>query len=555
LTGGNYTVVVTDALGCEYSASQALIPNAELNATFNIDVTNLSCPGADNGALALVSVSGAGAITSLEWTLGNIFVSADSTITGLASGLYTISITDINGCETEASRFVGVNTFSPDIQLAATPSSCLLVEDGTVSVASAVLTAPIASYLWTDSQGEVGNASSISNLAAGEYCVVITDNNNCSAEECTNVLNSNTNTLNLQLVATAAFCQGSNSGAINGTLTGQTGVVTFAWEGPNGFAADTNTASLSALEAGEYCITATDALGCFVEECSTVLEPTESTIAIQFSNTPGFCERSEDGEITVTLNGGTTPILYNWTGPNNFQSQDTSLTGIIAGEYCLTVTDAGGCEANACTTLGSVNSNVIDLTLEVTSASCIGSQDGAIDATISDNTGLTTATWTGPTNYSNSSIDITNLISGTYCLEVVDELGCLGERCDVVGTSGLGDFNLEITVTDVNCSGPNSGSISVSAVGTTSTLTYEWLLGTEVVGTTSSLDNIATGTYCVTATDPSGCQSSACDSVGVDLSTGTTLTLITSDLSCPGSNDGSISAIAAPTGNYTYDWQ
>ena len=555
LSGGNYSVVVTDALGCEYSASQALVPNAQLNATFNISVDNLSCPGANNGSLSLNSVTGAGSITNIEWNLGNNFISNDSTITDLASGLYTINITDNNGCEASASRFVGVNTFNPDVQLNATPTSCQLTADGSIVIASATLTAPIATFEWVNGQGAVvSNSADLTGATAGEYCVTITDENNCSTEQCATIQNSNTNNLNLQLASTPTFCQGSNSGTVTGILTGQSGAVTFQWAGPNGFALDTNTASLGSLEAGEYCITATDALGCFVEECETVAEPAASTITIQFTNTPGFCERSEDGEITTSVIGGTAPITYNWQGPNNFESQSDNLTGVISGEYCLTVTDAEGCQANACDTLESVNSDVLNLTSIVTDASCVGSNDASIDVTLTGNTGVTTATWNGPDNFTSNTLDIIGITSGAYCLEVVDELGCLAQRCDTVGTSGQGDFNLVINVTDVNCSGPNSGSISVSANGTSSTLTFEWLNNSVSVGSGASLNNISTGRYCVTATDPSGCEATACDSVETDFTTGTSLTFIASDLSCPGSSDGQISVIASPTGNYNYAW-
>jgi len=556
LIGGNYTLVVTDALGCQYSADQALIPNTQINPIFDITVTNLSCPGADNGSLTLNSVSNAGSIASIEWTFANTPISSDSTISDLASGLYTLNIVDVNGCEAENSIFVTVSPFNPTIQLTSTPSSCLLVADGSLQVLQANLSAPIVSYSWTGNTGnELSQTLELNNVPAGEYCVEITDANNCSSEECATVNNSNDQNLTLQLTPSATFCQGSNSGTISGLLSGANGDVTFAWSGPNGFAVDTNTASLGSLQAGEYCITATDALGCFVESCSTVTEPSESTISIDFTNLPGFCERSEDGQINVTVNGGSTPLTFSWQGPDNFQSNAANLSSIISGIYCLNVTDADGCQANACDTLESINSNVIAINTSVSDASCIGSEDGAIDGTISGNTGNTSILWTGPQNFTSNTLNLTAIANGVYCVEIVDELGCLAEACDTVETSGQGDFNLNITVSDVNCSGPSSGSISANASTNNLALSFEWFSDSILVGNNASLSNISEGVYCVIATDPSGCQSSACDTVGIDFTSGTTLNFTLTDLSCPGSDDGSISVNASPSGNYSYSWQ
>ena len=93
------------------------------------------------------------------------------------------------------------------------------------------------------------------------------------------------------------------------------------------------------LIAGTYSVTVTDANGCTATELVTVSEPT--AIGIATSTTDVSSNGGNDGKVTTTVTGGTAPYTYAWNNTANTKD----LTGVTAGTYAVTVTDANGCTA------------------------------------------------------------------------------------------------------------------------------------------------------------------------------------------------------------------
>ena len=190
------------------------------------------------------------------------------------------------------------------------------------------------------------------------------------------VLSSNS-TLAATVAVSNIACNGGTVTAVV-TATGGTAPYTYSING----AAAVNSGSFANLVAGDYNVLVTDANGCTYYVAFTIDQPT-ALLAEIITNNEVSCYGGNDGSATVNATGGTTPYTYAWPATASSQTTATA-TGLVAGTYIVTVTDA-----NSCTTTASVTitepTNALDITTTaavVTNASCNGSSNGAINITV-----------------------------------------------------------------------------------------------------------------------------------------------------------------------------
>ena len=171
---GSYSVVVTDAHGCQVTYSGTILSVSNLDAS--TVVTNASCYGQDNGE-ATVVISNGNPPYAYQWSNGGNTAHQ----TGLSAGTYSVMITDEFGCTVT----VNITVDQPDsLMIDLTVSSYLLGynvstnggTDGYISAAVSGGTVPY-SYFWSTTD----TTHSINNLSAGEYLLNVTDNNGCIA--------------------------------------------------------------------------------------------------------------------------------------------------------------------------------------------------------------------------------------------------------------------------------------------------------------------------------------------------------------------------------------
>ncbi|MCB9197659.1 MAG: T9SS type A sorting domain-containing protein [Flavobacteriales bacterium] len=328
-------------------------------------------------------------------------------------------------------------------------------------------------------------------------------------------------------------CNGGNDGSIDITQTGGVTPISFSWTGPSGYtSADEDPSNLIA---GGYSATITDAIGCFITGTITVNEPTAITISINQTN-PSTCGIG-NGSIDATVAGGVPSYGFEWD--NSEVTEDIS--GLSAGVYVLTVTDAHNCISMSTVTLVDPAAPIVVVD-SVHHVSCHGIMDGEIFTTVSGGSTPYTYDWDNDGIGDLDDLeDVSSLGGGIFNLFLSDAAGCTAlASATVIEPDAI---SVSSASTDVLCFGGSTGTATLTSSGGTGVLTESW--GGEDPAALSM------GTYTYTVTDDNGCVATG----SVSISEPTELTLnITGNDEING-NDGSVDlTVSGGTSPYDYIW-
>ena len=398
LAPGSYNVVVTDANGC--TAIETVTVNAfNCFLAANISGTNLSCNGANNGAAEVVITAGASPMT-FAWSNGEVTPS----VSNLSAGLYTVNVTDGNGCP----AVLSINIGQPSQLLAnatTTAETALGANDGT---ATANPTGSTGAYSYAWSNGTV--LQTTINLAPGSYTVIITDENGCTIEQSVEV-SSFLCAISAQNTIVNVSCAGAANGAVTVSLQGGTAPFNYAWS--NGG----TTATIANLSGGTYTLNILDANGCNVSNTVIIDEPSPySAWDVQTVNP--LCPNDATGAATASISGGTQPYAFLWSNG----ATGNTLSDVPAGDYSVQVTDDNGCESGTSVSLTSSDNELP--TISAQNATLALNTNGSVQVTLadlsaqfSDNCGV------AGTNISPQSFDCSNIGLQTVTLTVTDLSG------------------------------------------------------------------------------------------------------------------------------------
>ncbi len=378
-------------------------------------------------------------------------------------------------------------------------------------------------YSWSPSGGTSATASG---LSAGSYTCTVTDANGCTTTQVANI--TQPPVLGVTMANVNVLCNGQTTGSSTASVTGGSPNYTYAWSPSGG-----NAASATNLAAGNYTLTVTDANGCVQTQPVTITQPAALTNAMTVVNVG--C--SVTGSATANISGGTGPYTYSWSN-SVFTAADNNLA---PGSYTVTVTDANGCTLVDSATILSITP--VTSTQTSTNITCFGSANGSGTVTPSGGTSPYTYSWS-PTGGNNATA--TNLAAGVYTVTITDANGCTATA--TITITQPTQLTSTSTSTNILCNGQATGSGTVTPAGGTPGYTYSWAPSG---GTNSTANNLAAGTYTVTATDANGCVTTQT----ITLTQPPALTVATvSDSVCLGSATQIAANGAGGVGPYTYAW-
>lgn len=528
LSGGNYTLTVTDGNGCTLTDTAYVVNEAPALVVVSDSIHHVTCNGAGDGAVFVTTMGGVPGYT-FNWSNGG----TTEDITGLNGGLYSLTVTDADGCTlTYGPDSVGEPAVLTATLDSVTNVSCNGGSDGAVYISIGGGTVPF-SYDWSNG----GTTQDITGLIAGVYTVTVTDSNGCTVTSGGHAVTEPT-----AITATTdsihhVTCNGAGDGAVFTTVTGGTTPYTYAWS--NGG----TTEDITGLNGGNYTLTITDANGCTLTHGpDSVGEPAVLAVVIDsFKNES--CAGISDGLVQTSASGGTAPFNFLWSN----SATTSTITGLVAGQYTVTITDSNGCVAIDSITLTD-NPTILVTLNSIDSVSCNGFSDGAINVTTT--MGAPNYTWAWSNGGTTESI--TGLIAGNYDVTVTDSLGCqVTAGSYTVAEPNVLTISLD-NITNVSCNGAADGAITMTTAGGTLNYTYNWSNSAAV---TEDINGLSGGNYSVTVTDLHGCtatsgphnvQEAPALSIALDA---------IQDVTCNGDADGFVQI--TPTGGvpgYTYNW-
>lgn len=344
----------------------------------------------------------------------------------------------------------------------------------------------------------------------------------------------------LAVVAATTPTSGCAPLTVSFTNTGSVGA-DFIWDFGDGSPIDTIANPTHTYgAAGSYTVTlyAVDSIGiCGWSDTATIVITVGAPPTLTSAGTNILCNGGV-GSATVTATGGMSPLTYNW----NPTGQNTPVaTGLSAGTYTVTVSDALGCSSVSTITI--TQPPPITLNTTTQGASC-GIPNGSATVTAGGGTPGYTYAWSNGATSSTA----TGLGAGTYTVTVTDANGCSQTTTANVITSS-GPTIATSAINNVSCNGGNNGSASATPFGGTPPYTYQW---TPTNQTNQTATGLAAGTYTVTVTDVNNCTVT-----GIVTITQPTALISSVSSGTIGCNGGTTSATVTASGgtpNYTYVW-
>jgi gliding motility-associated-like protein len=490
-------------------------PNANA-PTANLVNTNISCSGGTNGTINL-TVSGGTSPYTFNW--GSGITSEDRT--GLSAGTYAVTISDAAGCTSTASTTI-TQPAAITATTASTNTSCNGVNNGTITVSAGGGTGSL-SFNW----GSGITSQNRSGLSAGTYTVTITDVNNCSTTRTVSITEPSALTSSIVSV-TNGTC--TVTAAIDISVSGGSGAYTYIWND------GATTQDRTGLSGGSYTVTISDANSCTISNGPISVSTVGGASVSVTSSSNISCNGLNDGAINITASG-TGTINYNWGG--GISSEDR--TGLSAGTYVVTVTDANNCTASATITIS--EPTALTATNTSVNLSCNGSSNGSINITAGGGTGTLNFNWGGGI----TSEDRSGLSAGIYTVTISDQNGC-----STTNTASISEATA-ITVTtassNITCNGNANGSINLTASGGTGTFSYNWGGGI----TTEDRSGLSAGTYNVTISDANGCTVTR--QISITEPAALTISATSVNVSCNGNSNGRIDiTVSGGTSSYSYNW-
>lgn len=502
--------------------------NTQDNATFSFD--NF-CLGASNGPINIATIGGTFAFSPIPSDGATINPTTGIISNAVAGTTYTIQYTTNGTCPATSTLPVSVSevTFTTTV----VGENCGN-DDGEITINPTSGSSP---YLFTLDNGTPQSTGTFSNLSSGSYQITITDDSGCIATGTAVVSIVGGATIN-DSDFTNPTCAGLCDGTASATVSGGTLPYTFEWTDAIGTVVG-NTSSVSDLCEGVYTLTVyDDANGpaCSVSINITLTDPTTGDASFQVTD---FCEGATNSASGIATPGGT--FSFN-PAPGDGATINTS-TGEISNGI-------GGTTYSIEYSVGS--GTCLDTHVETVTVFSNPTPTISGDLSYCNTAGVTLDAGSGYSNYSWSSGENTQTITATaqtgLTVTVTSANGCIATSPAVTISEGGISLQL-VNSTSPDCNQAN-GTIQVSASGGDGN--YQYSINGQAFTGNDLFINLPAGNHTIEAVDGSG-VCSADISVNLVSASGPSITSLTStNVTCFGLNNGTVSVQATGSNPLTY---
>lgn len=531
LSTTGYTISGTSAAGCNSTPASIYTTTVAVSLNPSIGISSISSNSICPGNSSVITPNGSATYTLMPGNLsGTSFTVSPATTTS-----YTISGTSAAGCisptATPVSTTITVNS-TPAIGISSVSNSVICSGD------NAIIT-PNGAASYTLQPGNLaGSSFTVSPTANTTYTINGTSAAGCistaSSEVYSTILINATPTVNIASVSNNTLCSGNSS------IITPSGSATYTLM-PGNLSGSSFTVSPSVSTT--YTINGTSAQGCLNTPASAALltltvNPTPALTVTQAQNV--LCFGQANGSLTLTPSGGTAP----------YSVAPATTTGLTAGNYTYTVTDAIGCLSNTIVTVTQPSAALASTENTVSANSDCIVHNGSASVAITGGTPTYSVNWSSGATGTIAS----DLTTGINSYTVTDANGCsFTNTLTLPGVTGI--TASAINQVSVACFAQASGALTFTTSGT-GPFTYTLSSATNTFTNTSgNFANLAAGSYTLNVTGSGGCTDAGLFSVVQPASALSTVTVTANPIACFGSIALVSASLSGGTAPYTYNWQ
>jgi gliding motility-associated-like protein len=337
LVAGTYSSTVVDANGCRDSV-QAVITQPAAPLTAALTASNVPCYGSSSGSVTVIATGGTPAYT-YSW---NPAEPANSSITQVPAGNYSVTISDANGCSLIEDTTITQPSAALTLSVTATPVLCYGYPTGTIIATPGGGTPAYSFALATGGASVTSDSGEFHNLLPTTYTITLTDQKGCTADSIVTV-NQPPQLVIDSIPTVSPKCYGYQDGQIKVAAGGGTPGYTYQFS--NGI---TDTGGIdNNLAAGTYKVTVTDNSGCTVADTTITLTQPDSVI-VNVTPTPVQVILGNELQLGTTNNQSGT-VTYSWSpdfGLSCYDCPDPVFNGVFSQPYNVVATNQNGCSGS-----------------------------------------------------------------------------------------------------------------------------------------------------------------------------------------------------------------
>ena len=491
LAAGEYTITVIDSIGAEI-INKYIIERPEKLTITTAKFVEINCSG-DNSASIDVNIAGGKGKYSYQWSKNGVAFATTEDIIALTKGVYKLTVTDENGCIAISNNYE-ISEFEPIIIQVSEQinNTCFNGANGSIKV---IVTGGTKiqnsetgyTFKWTGIKNFSSEDKDILNLESGEYQLVVTDNNGCTATIKVNI--SQPTEISITAVVTPVSCSGKNDASITLEVSGGKAPYEIEW---SNFATSFNQQNVSP---GTYIAKITDANKC---DKSIVVKVEDNS---QFTILPTVrqitCNGANNGSIKIEIKSNRTGIKLKWLDGSKAGNERNNLA---PGVYVVEVSDGGPCVLT--------NTFVISEPAKLSVSSKIKNAFGC-DATNSGAIEINVVGGTAPYNYfwsnGEKSNKISNLLPGKYFVTVTDSLGCSTTEAFELLRHDPIKINVSTKIAYCNINLKYKEICTATINGGLAPFKYNWSSGTACAADSSAMETFANQTVALEVIDALGC--------------------------------------------------